>query len=151
MSEWTDKVQAVSSIASLFISLGSTALVVFTLKQTTGALKNQNQSNDTSTVLSIWEKIDDHWIRFRNASDNDKNFEFGQLISYYEMVCHLFRSESFKTKSSDTLFRHLHDILSFISSNKDMKAMLDELKSHPDNCENILWLCSQSRLLFSEK
>lgn len=145
--DWTDVTQAVASV----ISAGAAVFVFVSIRQAARSISDQNEASDTATVLSIWEKLDEHWCRFRLASEDDKKFEFGQLISYYEMSCGLFRDGVFKAKAAITLYEHLFEILPDMRGNDSFKAMFDDLKSTPETFENIDWICKRPKHIFRRK
>jgi hypothetical protein len=107
------------------------------------AIGAQNTSNDIASVLVIWERLDQHWVRFRSATDEAKRFEFGQLISYYEMACSLFRDKVFTTRASRTLHEHLHEILPVMQADATFKALFENLRTDESTFENIVWFCRQ--------
>ena len=145
---WTDEVQAYAALLSTLIAGGSVVFVIASLRQASNALTSQNKSADVASVLSLFERLDIHWCRFKNETESDKvSFEFGQLISYYELSCGLFRDRIFSTKAAITLYEHLHDVLTAMQDHEDFRNRLLEIKSQSDNYENIVWLCNQPRSL----
>lgn len=148
MPTWTDKWQAVAAVLSAATALISVFFVVASLRQTSAALLAQNRSTDVASVISLFERLDSHWCRFRTAENAEAaNFEFGQLIGYYELSCRLFRDKVFQTKAAFTLYQHLHDVLTVMQQNDQFQTRFSNLKSQPDNYENIMWLCNQPRSL----
>ncbi|HUE79762.1 MAG TPA: hypothetical protein VMN38_09035 [Sphingomicrobium sp.] len=120
----------------------SAPLAVLALFQTRKALQAQAVGNDLQTILSLWEKIDAHWNRFRLATtDPDRNFEFGQLAGYYELACGLFKDGILSTKATRTLEEHLDEILPRMLAHRDFKTRFDALKSSETTFENITWFC----------
>lgn len=96
------------------------------------------------TVLSLWERLDHHWSRFLNASDeSSRTFEFGQLTAYYELACGLFRDNVLTTKAARTLREHLNEILPRMRNHPDFSARFEALRSEPSTFENIAWFCEQ--------
>jgi hypothetical protein len=145
---WTDKAQALAAIGSLVVAVVSIYFVVASLRQASRALRAQNRSTDVASVITIFQILDSHWCRFRSANeDHSQSFEFGQLISYYELSCRLFRDKIFQTSAAATLYEHLHDVLTLMRADVDFKRRFDLLHSQDDNYENIFWLCSQPRKL----
>ncbi|MDT8760301.1 hypothetical protein MZO42_16490 [Sphingomonas psychrotolerans] len=148
MVTWVDQVQAYSSIASIIIGLISVIFVIASLRQASTALKAQNRSTDVSSVITLFERLDAHWCRFKEAREESKrDFEFGQLIGYYELSCRLFRDRVFQTNAALTLYEHLHDVLNAMLAHPDFKQRFEAVRSQPDNYENIIWLCEQPRRL----
>lgn len=146
MPTWTDKLEAWSTLAGALISLVSAILIILSIRQASVALRAQNRSSDTATVISVFERLDLHWIRYKEAKDESaKAFEFGQLTSYYELSCRLFRDRVFQTSAALTLYEHLHDVLTAMQLDADFKRRFDVLRSRPDTFENIRWLCAQPR------
>ena len=114
--------------------------VLVALYQTAKALKAQAAASDLQTVLNLWERFDALWIRFRAAqSDPQKEFEFGQLTSYYELACGLFRDDILSTDAARTLKEHLRDILPAMFAHPDFAQRFKRLSSRPDTYENIKW------------
>jgi len=75
-ASWTDALPAL-------IAIVTAPLAVVALFQTRSSLRAQALGADLQTVLSLLERLDELWVRFRGAkSDADKEFEFGQLTSY---------------------------------------------------------------------
>ena len=143
---WTDIAQGVSAPISLAVAILSIIYVYRSIQQAAKALESQNRSTDVTSVISIFQILDEHWCRFRSAdSDKDQDFEFGQLISYYELSCRLFKDRIFQTSAANTLYEHLHDVLTLMRQNSDFKKRFDNLRSQDDNYENIFWLCEQPR------
>jgi hypothetical protein len=143
MPTWTDQVQAWTAVGSLLIALGAAWFVVVTIRQAASALRAQRVSTDIASVLVIWERLDGHWIRFRSTNnDEDRSFEFGQLITYYEMACALFRDRVFTTRAARTLHEHLHEILPAMQQTAAYKELFDKLKSRDQTFENIRWFCN---------
>lgn len=134
---WTDSLPA--AIAAI-----TAPLAVLALFQTRTALKGQTVASDLQTVLSLWEKLDEHWDRFRKAQqDADKNFEFGQLSGYYELACGLFKDRILSTKAARTLDEHLSDVLPKMLEHKAFKDRFKTLTSTPKTFENIKWYCAR--------
>ena len=131
------------SIASVLVAIGGVWLVSLQLKHGASALRSQAASSDIASVLAIWQRLDEHWNRFRNADQERKAFEFGQLISYYEMACSLFRDRVFTTRATRTLHEHLHEILPAMQREPTFQALLDQLVTDEATFENIKWFCKQ--------
>src|SRR5690242_16546816 len=76
-------------------------------------LRVQAIGGDLQTVMALLERLDDHWRRFREtlSGSNDETFEFGQLTTYYEFACGLFKDNILSTKATRTLEEHLFDVL----------------------------------------
>jgi hypothetical protein len=146
MPTWADEVQAYAAAASVVLSTVSVVFVVASLRQASSTLFAQNRSTDVASVITLFDKLDQHWRKFKNAKESsDLDFEFGQLISYYELSSRLFRDKVFQTKAALTLYEHLHDVLTAMRSDDNFKRRFDDLHTHPDNYENIIWLCKQPR------
>lgn len=144
MITWVDQLQAWTSLGSTLIALGVAGFVVLQLKQAASALRAQNVSRDIASVLAIWERLDVHWVRFRTADREEKRrFEFGQLISYYEMACSLFRDEVFSTRASRTLHEHLSEILPNMQRDVSFKTLFEALVTDENTFENIRWFCRE--------
>lgn len=146
MPTWTDKAQAIAAVGSLALAIISIVFVVASLRQASKALLSQNKSTDVASVISIFQILDAHWCRFRSTvEDEQQAFEFGQLISYYELSCRLFRDKVFQTKAATTLYEHLHDVLTLMQNDAEFSKRFRQLYSQDDNYENIFWLCEQPR------
>lgn len=143
MPTWADQVQAWAALTGLLIAVVSAWFVILSLKQASAALVAQRVSSDIASVLVIWERLDNHWVRFRSASADERDFEFGQLISYYEMACSLFRDRVFTTRASRTLHEHLLEILPAMEGTAEYKALFHKLQSREETFENIRWLCNR--------
>lgn len=134
---WTD-------VATALVALVTAPLAVYALFQTHSALKGQTVASDLQTVLSIWEKLDEHWDRFRKSqSEADKNFEFGQLAGYYELAAGLFKDRILSTKAARTLDEHLAEILPMMSEHEGFRVRMNELRTSEKTFENITWYCSR--------
>lgn len=145
MPTWADQLQAWSSLGSLLVAGGAAAFIILQLRQAARALRAQNKSTDIASVLIIWERLDQHWVRFRSAdTDEAKRFEFGQLVSYYEMACSLFRDRVFTTRATRTLHEHLHEILPAMQRDAAFKSLFDHLQTDQSTFENIRWFCNQA-------
>lgn len=148
MPTWVDEAQLTVAIAALVVSFISAALVIFTIKQAAKALQSQLATSDVQTVLSIWERLDHHWVRFRAAEgDEERRFEFGQLVSYYEMSCSLFRSNTLSTSAAVSLEEHLDEILPAMRKHESFEALFEQLKSREETFENIHWFCGDRSIL----
>ena len=144
MLTWADELQAWSSLGSLIVASGATWFIVLQLRQAASALRAQNTSSDISSVLAIWERLDQHWVRFRTAAtEGERRFEFGQLITYYEMACSLFRDRVFTTRATRTLHEHLHEILPVMQQDPTFRGLFDALRTDDTTFENIRWFCRQ--------
>jgi hypothetical protein len=144
MPDWAEHIQAWASVGSLVVAIVAASFVVIQLRYAASALRAQNTSSDIGSVLLIWERLDQHWVRFREASsDAEKRFEFGQLISYYEMACSLFRDRVFTTRATRTLHEHLHEILPAMQRDQSFRALFDALRTDEHTFENITWFCQQ--------
>jgi hypothetical protein len=141
---WTDELQAWSSLGSFLVAGGAVGFIIAQLRQAASALRAQNRSSDIASVLTIWDRLDQHWIRFRAANTEEaKNFEFGQLVSYYEMACSLFRDGVFTTRATRTLHEHLHEILPAMQRDVTFRGLFDRLRTDDSTFENIRWFCNQ--------
>ena len=131
---WNDAV-------TLLITVVGVPLGVFALFQTRASMHAQAIGGDLQTVLTLFEKLDDHWRRFRGApsGSNDETFEFGQLTTYYEFACRLFRDKILSTKATRTLEEHLRDVLPAIMNDPTFSERFDALASDPTTFENIRW------------
>ncbi len=143
MPTWADQLSALASAGSVLVAGAATWLIILQLRQASAALRAQNASSDIASVLIIWERLDRHWMRFRSAADCEKRFEFGQLISYYELACSLFRDGVFSTRATRTLHEHLHEILPVMQNDPAFKALFDALRTDETTYENIRWFCRQ--------
>lgn len=134
---WTNILSSIAGVCGAFFG-------IIALFQTAKALRAQNLSSDVQTVLTIWQRIDEHWVRLRSVDDNTDavRFEFGQLVSLYEVACGLFRQGALVTGASETLGEHLRDVLKMINTNEQYSALAEDLKTHPDNYANITWFMS---------
>jgi hypothetical protein len=131
--QWPEVITAVVAVVSA-------PLAIFALFQTRSTLKEQTVSNDLQTILAIWERLDAHWVRFRTAStDAQKTFEFGQLTSYYELACGLFRDDMLATDAARTLKEHLRDILPAMLKHPEFAARFKALATKKDTFANIKW------------
>jgi hypothetical protein len=133
------EVSAYASAVSALIALFAAIFIVKSARQATSSLVAQRISSDVETVLSLWERLDHHWCRFRISDGDNKPFEFGQLIGYYELACSLFRTGTLSTDASRTLYEHLRDILPSMKANEDFSKLFDELRSNSDTYDNIRW------------
>jgi hypothetical protein len=132
---WTD-------VLTALIALVSAPVALVALFQSRGALRAQAVGSDLQTVLALWEKLDEHWVRFLDAqSEEDKNFEFGQLTGYYELACGLFRDEILSTKAARTLEEHLDEILPKMRKHRAFRSRFDELTTSETTFANIIWFC----------
>ena len=114
--------------------------VVINIRQAAKSLMAQRVSNDVQTMLLIWERLDQHWTRYRKSnSEEDKTFEGGQLLSYYEISCNLFRKKVFSTETTQIFGEHLRDTLSQMQDDPEFKKLFDELQSHDGTFESIRW------------
>ena len=132
-ASWTDALPAL-------IAIVTAPLAVVALFQTRSSLRAQALGADLQTVLSLLERLDELWVRFRGAkSDADKEFEFGQLTSYYELACGLFGDGMLSTKAARTLKEHLRDVLPVMLAHPSFAKRFEELTSCEDTFENIRW------------
>jgi hypothetical protein len=139
-AEWPD---ALGALVAFF----GAPLAVVALFQTGSALRAQNCASDLQTVLSIWDKLDAHWTRFRSAkTPDDQRFEFGQLSGYYEMACQLFRNDVLTTNAAKTLEEHLGEILPLMMADPGFSAHFEGLRSKATTFENIRWFCDRESL-----
>ena len=112
-------------------------LAVYALFQTRAALVEQSVASDMQTVLTLWERLDEHWVRFRKAPEEDIDFEFGQLTGYYELACGLFCDGILATKAARTLQEHLDELLPQLLADQQFKKRFDDLTTSPKTYENI--------------
>jgi hypothetical protein len=147
MPTWADKLEAYSALAAVLVAIVSAVLVVLSLRQAASALRSQTVSSDTQTVLTIWERLDSHWQRFVQAGDDSekRKFEFGQLASYYEMACALFRDDVLTTNAARSLEEHLEEILPAMRKHPEFNALFTELTSQDSTFSNIRWFCDVRR------
>ena len=149
---WTDIWMAYGTWAGVAASCIATFLVIFSLTYTATALRAQKKSADVEAMLTIWERLDHHWGRLRLAKGADaQSFEFGQLISYYEVACSLFRYQAFSTTASIILGEHLRDVLQQMANDDSFKEMFAALKSHEDNYEQIRWFQVHGQQLITQQ
>lgn len=137
-ADWPDAVSA-------GVTVISAPLALWALFQGKSALRAQNASTDIQTVLTLWERLDTHWQRFRAAEAKEQQFEFGQLISYYEIACQLFRSGVLKTEAARTLEEHLDEILPRMQKHSQFCKLFEELKSDEETFADIRWFCARRR------
>jgi hypothetical protein len=137
---WNDAV-------TLAITVVGVPLAILALFQTRKAMRAQAIGGDLQTVMALLEKLDDHWRRFREApsGSNDETFEFGQLTTYYEFACDLFKDNILSTKATRTLEEHLRDVLPAILKDPGFSARFNALKSDPTTFENIRWFIEHHR------
>lgn len=142
LPNWADQLSAWSTF-------GGVVFVVISLYIAVSTLKSQKESNDIHIVLSIWERLDHHWARFKKTTDcsEQQSFEFGQLISYYEISCSLFRDGILTTKASRTLGEHLRDILPDLQKNDTFARLFTDIQSHDDNYSNIRWFVALDQVV----
>ncbi len=109
------------------------------LFQTRTALRKQAISSDLQTALTVWDKLDGLWVRFLRASKKNEEFEFGQLVSYYELACGLYRDDILSTDAARTLKEHLRDLLPLMLNDPDYGKRFKDLSTAPDTFANIRW------------
>jgi hypothetical protein len=147
LPNWAEQLSAFSSVVAAIIALLSAMLVIKSLQQTTKALRAQRASSDIQTMLAIWERLDQHWTRFRKAKRADEQFEFGQLTSYYEIACGLFRRRELSTTASESLGEHLRDILPLMQGHPPFSQLFDQLTSKDHTYANIRWFVENGEKL----
>jgi hypothetical protein len=130
---------AFANIVSAMAAIAAAGFVAVSIRQATNSLVAQRVNSDLGSVLVIWERLDVHWCRFRESSSDGTKFEFGQLISYYELACGLFRHRIFSTKASETLREHLRDVLNQMNADDGFKRLFQDLATHPDTFAHIKW------------
>lgn len=144
MPNWAEQLEAWVSFISLLVAVSAAYFLVLQLRQAASILQAQNTSQDIASVLAIWARLDEHWVRYRAAKDDaNRTFEFGQLISYYELSCSLFRDKVFTTRATRTLHEHLHEILPNMQDDTYFKGIMDSLRTDDSTFENIRWFCKQ--------
>lgn len=137
---WAEISSANGQWFGAIISLVSATFVILSLIYAARALKAQKLASDVQSMLAIWTKLDDHWAQFQKLKDDDnRSFEFGQLISYYEIACSFFKNDVFTTYAAVTLGEHLRDVIPMMQKNEYFKKLYDQLKTRDDTYENIVW------------
>jgi hypothetical protein len=140
LPNWADKLSAWSTLAGAVAAFLAAYFVVINIRKATDSIKAQRIASDIQTMLLIWERLDQHWCRYRKVRSADsKRFEFGQLISYYEIACSLFRGKALSTTAAKSLGEHLRDILPQMEDAPEFNKLFDELQSHDHTFENIRW------------
>lgn len=142
MAAWPAQIEALASVAAVIIAVVSAYLIIIGIRQAAAALRGQNSSSDIQTVLTIWERLDHHWNRFRKArSKSTQKFEFGQLVTYYELACSLFRERVLTTSAAKVLEEHLDEILPVMQAHPEFNHFFVELRSREETFANIRWFC----------
>lgn len=136
---WAEIWSAYSQWAGAAFGAISAFLVLGSLVYTAKTFNAQKLSTDAQSMLAVWAKLDEHWVRFQAANDNKHRFEFGQLISTYEIACALFRNDVFTTASAVILAEHLRDVLGLMKTNDHFKGLFESLKTQDHTYEHIFW------------
>ena len=142
MSEpnWAEVYSVYGQWAGVVVAVISAIFVVWGLFYAAGTLKAQKLSTDVQNMLTVWAKLDEHWVRFQAVTDEKtRAFEFGQLISYYEIACALFKNNVFTTSAAVTLGEHLRDVIPIMQTNDHFKNLYAALQTRNDTYENIKW------------
>ena len=116
------------ALASLFVA--GLALIVSLIV----ALYTVWRSDKTASagmLITLHDGLQRGWVRFLNATDEHKSYEFADLTNLMEISCALYLNKSLTGKPRELMRDYLVDCLRLLASNSDARARLRILASAP--------------------
>lgn len=127
---WADFFDAVS--VGEWINAGLLVAAIATLFWTGLSHRRQAQSSDFGSYLQLTERYSDAWRRFRSAEDENRDFEFGELLNLIEGTCHLYKSDAIQGATREMIRDYLRDVLTRLFENDYARERIEQGKIGPD-------------------
>ena len=115
-----------------WINTGLLVVAIVALIWTGYSHRRQAQSADFSSYLQLTERYADAWRKFRCANDDNRNFEFGEVLNLIESTCHLYKSGAIRGATREMIRDYLRDVLPKLLQNDYAKERIAHGKIGPD-------------------
>ena len=108
--------------------------------------RRQAQSADFSSYLQLTERYADAWRKFRCANDDNRDFEFGEVLNLIEGTCHLYKSRAIRGATREMIRDYLRDVLPKLFQNAYANERFTHGKISPDTYSYIYQFAEENRM-----
>jgi hypothetical protein len=90
--------------------------------------QHQKTSNDIALALSIFAEINRYWDRI-SSSDADQDYNYGQILVYFEIACALFNRKMLASDANAILGDHIVEVFSILQSTDSGREIIRKCRS----------------------
>lgn len=138
------------NVGLLVVNAVVLAVLAGTLCLANRSYRCQARSLDYSSYLDLMTRFSTAWRRFRDASGENKSYEFCELLSLIEISCLIWRCGTIGGDFKIMLRSKLKEYISKISANEYALGHLRENQSGPETFEEIRLFAKQHGIDFSD-
>ena len=132
---WVDFFDAVS--VGEWINAGLLAAAIATLFWTGLSHRRQAQSSDFGSYLQLTERYSDAWRKFRCATPENRDYEFGEILNLIEATCHLYKSGAIRGATREMIRNYLRDVLTRLLQNDYAQEQIAQGTMNTDTYSHI--------------
>ncbi|MGB8684751.1 MAG: hypothetical protein WCD12_17875 [Candidatus Binatus sp.] len=114
--------------AAEIASLGGLGAAVVALLLNAYSTLLSARAADVSSYLEITDRFPKAWRRFRDSTEENKQFEIVEVLNLIESACHLLRLRRFQKATSEMLELYLKEVVAGIATG-DMTAVRKSITS----------------------
>ena len=108
----------------------------------------QARAADFSSYLGLMDRYSQAWRGLKEASEDDKDFEFRELLNLIEATCHLYNRKRLGSATRTQIAAYLKEILGGIQkSDYAMKHIVDAI-SGPETFKEIASFVKKNEITF---
>jgi hypothetical protein len=90
-----------------------------------------NKTASAGMFITLHDGLQRGWVRFLNATEDRKSYEFADLTNLMEISCALYLNRSLTGKPRELMRDYLIECLVQLSSNSDARSRLQILSNRP--------------------
>jgi len=107
-------------------------VAIIALCWTAMTLSEQIRGRDFENYLSLWDRYARAWRRFRDADEDERYFEFTELINLLEASCKFYNENVIRGTTRDMVRTYLVEVLPAVFTDPEAIEMINKSFSGPD-------------------
>lgn len=100
-----------------YIFTGILVVNVFALGATLWSIRRQSKATDAKNYFYIKEKIANAWKEYRISKESEGNFNFSEILSLLEGVCHLYNKCIFYGATKEQIRDYMVEVIPEVCEN----------------------------------
>lgn len=113
------------------IAATSVAVSVIALAVAVVAIRKADRNSSAATTVTLNEAFRQAWPRFLSANDEDRQYEFSELMNLLEIGCAIYLEGSISGISRELIEEYLGNTLSLLESNEDARSRIELMRHSP--------------------
>jgi len=129
--------EAEVALLGLYVAEAGFALSVAGIVIAVIALLRGNKNSSASLMVTLHDGFRQAWVRYLDAPEARKSFEFHELINLIEVAAATYREKSLVGASREMIEEYICGILRIIASNDDAVAQIHRMRHSPSTFKYI--------------